>query len=187
MMLRLLPRARGPFPRWAASLAALACAALWLLTLWTWPTLSTPWFAASLCHGMLDIEQLEPNGNPPESRLAVSSVSLDDLPGYDFRYRFGFMEWRPHAGSVVLLSGTGRRWYLDLPLWIPFLLFSTLAAIAWRAHTKPRDAAQIACAHCNYNLAGLPAGSLCPECGKHSLIRPPASRPPLPAPAPRGL
>jgi hypothetical protein len=159
--------------RWLTTLLAIACAALWLLTLWAWPGLSTRWFAINIAHGIANIEQTDLDNLPQHELVALTWTPLADLPGYDFRYRIANFQWLPHAGATSTLNGLAKRWYLDLPLWMPFILFSALAVKSWRTHIIERKS-PTRCHTCNYDLKGLPANAPCPECGGVRPLTPPS-------------
>ena len=55
--------------------------------------------------------------------------------------------------------------FIDLPLWLPALLTLAITIPAWRLDALARRRSGL-CRKCSYSLAGLPAGSPCPECGK---------------------
>ena len=56
-------------------------------------------------------------------------------------------------------------WFI--PLWCPFLLLLVPTTIVWRLDLlASRRARAGRCPTCNYDRAGLPPGSPCPECGK---------------------
>ena len=50
-----------------------------------------------------------------------------------------------------------------VPLWMPFLVGAMPAVLLWRARVVR---GRTNCRFCDYDLSGLGAGSLCPECGK---------------------
>jgi hypothetical protein len=51
---------------------------------------------------------------------------------------------------------------LSIPLWA---LIAAFATIAYYLHSRAKSDRGL-CARCAYNLAGLPAGTPCPECGR---------------------
>ncbi len=87
--------------------------------------------------------------------------------------RFSAMAWRPRCGRKLRfgepgISGGPLRSLASfsdivIPLWIPFLL---AAAITLLAHHRIRRTALTGrCERCGYDHTGLPAQSVCPECG----------------------
>ncbi|HMN41800.1 MAG TPA: hypothetical protein PKE29_13220 [Phycisphaerales bacterium] len=191
---------RARFGRWLATALAGALLALWGATLWVWCDVGTDQLggiSVSIAHGCLEIEQTDttfmwsggPGGGSGASYPArswawggvdgthavYSSVTLlDDLPGYGLTDRWAVLKWLPHAGSIGSLLGPGRRWYLELPLWIPFAGAAAIAALAWRTHLRPRSPAELAaCPACGYDLRGLAPSAPCPECGATAASRQP--------------
>jgi hypothetical protein len=79
------------------------------------------------------------------------------------------IKWRHRLGCRLpdmlawkrLRFGTLRVLYLELPLWMPFLLFATLAAI-WLVRDRRIPLGH--CEQCGYNLTANVSG-ICPECG----------------------
>jgi hypothetical protein len=67
--------------------------------------------------------------------------------------RWGF-EWE--------YGGMGD-WRVVVPLWA--LLAPSLGAAKWTWLPRRRGAAGV-CARCGYDVSTLPAGSVCPECGR---------------------
>jgi hypothetical protein len=55
----------------------------------------------------------------------------------------------------------GRQLYIEVNLWLLFLLIAIPAASLWRRHLRVRPGH---CRTCRYNLAGVTGGT-CPECG----------------------
>jgi hypothetical protein len=53
-----------------------------------------------------------------------------------------------------------------IPMWPLIILAGGISAFAWRLDTLARRRARLNhCPTCNYDRAGLPAASPCPECG----------------------
>jgi 4-amino-4-deoxy-L-arabinose transferase-like glycosyltransferase len=82
----------------------------------------------------------------------------------------GWHVTRNTSGVIAIPKMEFRRGHvsgLDVPLWLPFLLFATYPTIAFirgplrrrRRHRKGL------CVKCGYNLTGNVSG-LCPECGE---------------------
>jgi hypothetical protein len=59
-------------------------------------------------------------------------------------------------------GGQGSALIVDLPLWIPLLLFSVPTVILWRQERRRISGG--GCRNCGYNLTGNVSGT-CPECG----------------------
>ena len=71
---------------------------------------------------------------------------------------------------------TGPDWFAELPLWIPVSLCLPPAAAAWYLDTLARRRVRLnLCPKCNYDRAGLAAGTVCPECGKAAFTAPSAA------------
>jgi hypothetical protein len=97
--------------------------------------------------------------------------------------RFGFMQAK--RGVVISVSPglqfgaikrTFRWWLtweednifreLDIPTWTLVALAAATATGAWRLDTLARRRARAGlCPACNYDRRGIPAASVCPECG----------------------
>jgi hypothetical protein len=68
---------------------------------------------------------------------------------------------------------------LEFPLWILAVPPLLASATAWRLDTLARRRTRVGlCPKCNYNLAGLPPTSPCPECGPTASA---TSRPDVPS------
>jgi hypothetical protein len=61
----------------------------------------------------------------------------------------------------------GAAWWVQLqviaPLWHTVVLLGAASAALWCVRAGGRGAEK--CASCGYELRGLPAGAVCPECG----------------------
>lgn len=60
-------------------------------------------------------------------------------------------------------------WFFNVPLWLPLGMTALGSAglfFAMRERRKPG-----VCGKCGYDLRGLPAGTMCPECGKQGASR----------------
>lgn len=70
--------------------------------------------------------------------------------------------WR---GQVCTVASIRDEW--RFPLWVPMFLFATPPCnAALRSRARARRTKTICCAHCGYQLIGLPANvANCPECG----------------------
>lgn len=95
-----------------------------------------------------------------------AGIGISDWDGFNSPAE---VEW------VLTRRGGPMRWWFEaerfsgsrllwVPLWAPFLLIAPPTALAvWREW--PRRRRPGACTSCGYSLAGLEAGSRCPECG----------------------
>ena len=95
-----------------------------------------------------------------------------------FWYPRGLAEWpalglkpyRPFSEfcffPTVALRNTSPQGYRQaiIPLWMPFTVFGSASAAAWRRRSRRRSRGE--CAVCGYDLAGLPNAGVCPECGR---------------------
>lgn len=92
--------------------------------------------------------------------------------GWNIAIRQGPMQWWPDWNWVSSGSGTflGR---LLLPLWI--LGSPVVGVVAWLWLAK-RHCATAACRTCGYDLRGLPAGAVCPECASRQSRATPIER-----------
>lgn len=71
-------------------------------------------------------------------------------------------KWRP-----TFVRYPSGDWELEIPYWIPTLLFATTSALLFRGgHRARRWKREGRCSACGYALSGLPPASPCPECGK---------------------
>ncbi len=169
--------------RWGVTLFASAVLLSWAASLVLWCGVTIEGHSCTLSHGAIAIERTDTSvgwtaadGNAfPEHVHSVGSFGtiswtwLDDLPGYTFASRFTFLRWRPGVGTTAMLLSRGQRWYLDLPLWIVLIPALAVAALAWRTHALRMQAIRNrACPWCEYDLRGLAADAMCPECGRPS-------------------
>jgi hypothetical protein len=58
----------------------------------------------------------------------------------------------------------GRLWYLDVPLWAPALMSAGAMAVPYLLNRRHKGGTA-RCPECDYDRTGLPAETLCPECG----------------------
>ncbi len=64
----------------------------------------------------------------------------------------------------IRVSGVWCRFY-GVPLWVPLLIASGTAFVAWKLdRTATLRARNNCCKKCGYHRAGLKADALCPEC-----------------------
>jgi hypothetical protein len=80
----------------------------------------------------------------------------------DGRRRHG-LPWHPAHRYHVNSSGTMASHTVNMPLWPPGITAAALAA--WCARGVRWRCRGVVCSRCGYDLAGLPAETLCPECG----------------------
>ncbi len=68
-----------------------------------------------------------------------------------------------NAGPMIWWPGIAlRRFYLQIPLWMPLLLIASVTAWLWRLDRPWPPPGH--CRRCGYNLKGL-TEARCPECG----------------------
>lgn len=80
---------------------------------------------------------------------AVSIQPFFDGNGPELMWRARIFRSRPVATIVIV------------PLWLPFVMLSIVAALAHRRARRPKPGT---CEKCSYNLTGNTSG-VCPECG----------------------
>jgi hypothetical protein len=153
-------------PRWLTTVTAVVCLSLWVSNLWVWHSITTRSFTIDIHHGSISVDELDRDNPITERMIELSWIALADFPGYDLRYRLAYFQWLPSAGSLITLSGQSRRWYLEVPLWIPAVLCAPISILTWRTHIRRRAHAAWRCPACGYDLSGLRPASLCPECGR---------------------
>lgn len=78
--------------------------------------------------------------------------------------------------------GKGTLVVVDVPLWSILAVVAAPTAWFWYRDRRSLRRAEVGCCPaCGYDLAGLGAGAVCPECGKNeSAARGDSPRPPLP-------
>jgi len=98
--------------------------------------------------------------NDPGNRL--TSVVVGYQPGLSFHnVAAGTFSWGRIKNSRWRYSTFGG--FVQVPLWMPLLVFAIPSAIAWERFARRRRRGT--CAVCGYDLAGLPKDAPCPECG----------------------
>lgn len=145
---------------WACIAAALLIAAAWLISAryglaYTWRVPASATVSSwSIAAGWFEYNNI------------LASTPINVRTGWEFWTRSRGPFWR----FDYLHSASPAQTILGIPLWPapPFLLI--LGAIILR-FTRP--SLFPVCAACGYDLRGLPAGTICPECGR------PAIPPPL--------
>ena len=103
--------------------------------------------------------------------LEYSSVPLPAAWGEPTKHYLGpaqaagFPRWRwGFYASVARYPSGGETSTLVVPLWFVALLAA--APIGWRWHRDRRERlGRGHCPKCGYDLVGLAAGAVCPECG----------------------
>ena len=71
----------------------------------------------------------------------------------DARFRWWFQ----------LSRGRGS-WFVGVPHWAALLFFAIPTTYLWQRDLRCSGPGR--CQRCGYDLAGLPAGAVCPECGR---------------------
>ncbi|MEX2219112.1 MAG: hypothetical protein WD749_10175 [Phycisphaerales bacterium] len=127
--------------RWSATLLAAAVLLLWAANVpfYSGSDLGPNW-GWRMEHGRITLNRHATPQNPESFYIAPNSEAL----------RWGF-------GGRYGSSG----WSVTIPLWAIFLPTAAAAALLWR---RPRTPGR--CRRCGYDLASLPAGAPCPECGR---------------------
>lgn len=143
---------------WLLAIAALLVAAVYLanIPLYTGSTIG-PRLAWRLEHGRLTVDCKPAPRNPESFYIAPNSEGLRFAP-----------DWHVYGP---------RNWFFRVPLWLPLSI--TALASAWLFFLTRRRCKAGACAHCGYDLKGLPggvAGTTCPECGQEETSKRKAQR-----------
>ena len=85
------------------------------------------------------------------------------------RYRGGNWHLGPEEYPFRWWFDWGQNslgWWFEVPIWFPALISLALAATAFRLDTLARRRGRPGvCKACGYDLVGLAAGAVCPECG----------------------
>lgn len=76
-----------------------------------------------------------------------------DVGSFPFRWRLDWIDEGLHGYRKAI------------PLWIPVLVVVLPTCAAWRLDAVARRVRMGFCSKCDYSRAGLPLGSVCPECG----------------------
>jgi hypothetical protein len=113
-------------------------------------------YACRVTAGTLWLMHLEPRRNPSQAYFQTHGPQV---------------QWWPVWDSYYSPSWGAER--LAIPLWMPFVLVAIPTAWLWWRDRRSRWVGH--CAACGYDLAGLAAGSPCPECGAAPKGRPECS------------
>jgi hypothetical protein len=113
-----------------------------------------------LLAGVLELRVEEPRP-PRDSRSDLGAAIKEELlpwrrPG-----------WRVYWTPVFSAESDQWKYVYKVTLWpIPLLLWTPAALLLRSGILARRRAITGSCPKCGYSLAGLPAGSPCPECSK---------------------
>lgn len=135
--------------KWNGIAICLLLSAAWVLSVYSYSRVAIAGFTCELGCGTTAFANYSYTGF--DSYLAW----CDGVLHYT---RFGLC-WPSTVTSV-----NGRRWVIDVPLWIPIL--STLIVTGWLWRRDRRRSAPGFC-RCGYNLTGNVSG-VCPECGSET-------------------
>ena len=75
---------------------------------------------------------------------------------YDRGYHLTWWGWGPSLPYICSYA---------VPVWVLILPTVAVSAVAWRQDAASRRCPRFHCFRCGYDLTGLPANGLCPECG----------------------
>jgi hypothetical protein len=149
--MRPCPRIRKAV-KWGGAAASVVLLAVWLTSVWLCAIYRHPnsnWIGIS--SGRLNIFRLD-----PRARILIRRQLL----GWEISRHKEELFWTAHRWN------DGLQELVLIPLWIligPVVLPTT---IAWRLDIIARRRPLVDhCATCKYDRLGLPAGSVCPECG----------------------
>jgi hypothetical protein len=132
--------------------------------------LGSAWIASSRWYFGVDYER----GSATVERGSLMVVYDTDPPiplvgnGVWLNGRIGWVAGNARASVTWWFHSTafaGTRVY-RLPLWALLAPVCIVADTAWRLDRRARRRARIGyCPACNYDRRGIPAASVCPECG----------------------
>lgn len=159
--------------KWGGTIAAVALAAVWVASLWMYIAWrSTDAWCFECTRGRFEVVYSVPFFDPmiPGPGWEIGESSFNNTP---------LCWWPSYRSNSVRVIGDGvdsvtispfvlPGGALRLPIWLPFTAALLVAVLAQRADALARHRAG-ACPSCGYSLAGLTAGSKCPECGKPNL------------------
>lgn len=99
-----------------------------------------------------------------QTRLGMGVVyAVHASPAKDSTLRKDSWRWVfPKVGKMVTPGRSTCSW-VSIPAAVPALILVAFSAAAWRGFVKRHRRG--ACRGCGYDLRGLSAGSVCPECG----------------------
>lgn len=157
--------------RWGGAGFALLVLTCWASTFWAYSRLDTPTRGeVILALGTLEFRNAHYWDNTPGIDLSsildlpTPSWSLDTLASRQSLSAWArSLAWLPACERTPTWKGNTST-LVRIPLWIPFTMSAAVSVWAWRRHWK-RNRHGL-CAKCGYDLAGLPDGAACPECGK---------------------
>lgn len=163
--------------KWAGLVVCVVIAGLWIASMeWTitriaYSTRSTSVVAVGL--GSLRIAWVR--DDRPARRLVLWSAQRRVQPGrpyLDVDVLGWFTLGLPRPGTTPIprwMAGPSNDIDLWVSLWMPFVATALPTGWLWWRDRRARWVGH--CAACGYDLAGLAAGAVCPECGKASVSR----------------
>jgi hypothetical protein len=126
-----------------------ALAVIWIGSRW-WPA---AWVSRRGTSIVVFNGQLFASAKPSEGAGGTTFLWLPRDTSGPFRWWFGRSGSR--ASAVV--------W---IPLWLPVVILFAPTVALWRLDVAARRRARLGlCRECNYDRRGIPAASVCPECG----------------------
>lgn len=147
------PRIRKTI-KWGGALVVLLSLACWVGSAWVWVDYVGDRALVMLDFGRVSLTVYGDDQDPDGPGWYVRVAG----PQHRGRFAWGFERINPWRDAV--------RYYC--PLWVPVMLCACPTAFAWWRDRRWRAAGH--CPGCRYNLSGLPAGAVCPECGAPPVV-----------------